>query len=450
MGKVLISGGAGGGVSSDDTTTIAAHVLKGDTYLGSDTDDEAGTGTMKNVAATETAKSVVYTSPNIVMRMTNGAHITNASSGYPEVQIAASNFGDATTAYVYKGKKFTSSAGLNLTGAMTVNSLLSFSAAASSTTSITLTWKNPTAATGKPFSGVRVRYSTSSSPGKTGGSQLYYGSGNNTSSGGTSSTTVSGLTAGTKYYLSIYPYATTSAGELTGDILNTTVTTLSIINKTFTSGGTYTIPSGYTKIDIFCVGGGGGGCSSSTRTPGGGGGGGYTKTVTGISVSAGQALTITVGAGSTGTGGTSSVVRSGTTLCTASGGGRANTYGGKGGSGGGSGGEDASTGGNGGSNGSDGHQSSAGYTVGKGQGTTTRAFGSSSGTLYAGGGAGGGTSAGGKGGTGGGGNGGTGRSNGSNGSANTGGGGGGAGTLGAWSGNGGSGGSGIVLIKVYN
>lgn len=45
MGKVLMSGG-GGGVGSDEVTATKDKVLTGQTYLGSDTDDEIGTGTI--------------------------------------------------------------------------------------------------------------------------------------------------------------------------------------------------------------------------------------------------------------------------------------------------------------------------------------------------------------------------------------------------------------------
>ena len=77
----------GGGVSSDETTVVASQVLAGKTYLGSDTDDEAGTGTMPNIQAVDSAKSLSYGSGLVYARMSNGAHITNASSGYPEVSI---------------------------------------------------------------------------------------------------------------------------------------------------------------------------------------------------------------------------------------------------------------------------------------------------------------------------------------------------------------------------
>lgn len=51
MGKAIILSGGGGTAGSDDTTAKAADVLAGASYLGADTDDEAGTGTMPNNGA---------------------------------------------------------------------------------------------------------------------------------------------------------------------------------------------------------------------------------------------------------------------------------------------------------------------------------------------------------------------------------------------------------------
>ncbi len=182
------------------------------------------------------------------------------------------------------------------------------------------------------------------------------------------------------------------------------------------------------SVDVFCVGGGGGSgaYNNSGRYEeclGGGGGGGYTKTVLGLSVAAETAYTATIGSGGSGgmpnndstkyntatqtmgsSGGTTSFL-----TCSAKGGMGGNTAsdgsfkfnrGGDGGSGGGGGASNPGsddgnvTGGNGGSDGSDGQTETYGSNTyiegGKGQGTTTRAFGESSGTLCAGGGAGGG------------------------------------------------------------
>lgn len=399
--------------------------------------------------------------------------------------------GNATEEYVYNGKTFYSTdPKTKKTGKMTVNSLLSFSVAVNSGRRVTATWKNPTQAAGKPYSGVYIKYSTSGKPG-TGGTQIYKGVGSNTASGGTSTATFDLPNLNTKYYLSIYPYVTTSAGEMLGGVLNAQVTTGGTQTQTITSSKSVTVPQGYTQVDIFCVGGGGGG--SAGRGPrydcyaGGGGGSGRTATAKNIAVSAGQTLDVVIGAGggratslNDGDGGNTSVSRSGAVLCTAAGGtgGDSTTNlttrgGGSGGSGGGAGGERETNpswreGGNGGSDGSDGGDNGAGGVGrggGRGQGTTTRAFGESGGTLYAGGGGGGGggqsTSSsvfqpGGAGGAGGGGKGGEGRrhnpdaEDGANGTANTGGGGGGGGASSSdssYAGSGGLGGSGIAIIR---
>lgn len=194
-------------------------------------------------------------------------------------------------------------------------------------------------------------------------------------------------------------------------------------------------------IDIFCVGGGGGGDAS-------GGCGGRTTTVKAKTVTAGTSYTVTVGAG--GAAGASGGTSSFGSLASAAGGGGP---GGTGGSGGGGSGlyissSNKRNGGNGGSDGANGvtGYGTSGFTNGTGQGTTTREFGESSGTLYAGGGGGAGdydcTS--GSGGAGGGGAGGdlwdAAPRAGSAGTTNLGGGGGGGSS-------GGKGGSGIVIIR---
>lgn len=287
-------------------------------------------------------------------------------------------------------------------GTMTVNSLLSFSCAAYSGRRVLAKWQNPKAANGKPYSGVYIRYSASGYPGKTGGTQVYKGAGNNTVSEGQSQAYLDLPNLNTAYYLSIYPYVTCSAGEMTGDVRNATVKTSGLLNVTIKGTQTYIIPAGFKTMDIFCVGGGGGGGSSRAAWENGGGsggGGGYTATKLKQSVSSGQTLAITVGAGGTGAainstarGGTGGVTSVGSILSASGGeGGGFSLSGGRGGSGGGGASYNAygdnRKGANGGSNGGDGAASS--MAGGKGQGTTTRAFGESSGTLYAGGGAGG-------------------------------------------------------------
>lgn len=225
-----------------------------------------------------------------------------------------------------------------------------------------------------------------------------------------------------------------------------------------TSGNLTLHPATY---DIFCVGGGASGVNMGQSLKGttgpGGGGGGYTFTKLNHKLSATKKCAVVIGAGGEigllalgqTAGGTSSITIANNVYEAEGGRARLTTGpfiispGSDGGSGGGQGG-DGSTflqkhGHDGGSDGSAG----GGDNGGAGQGTTTRAFGENSNTLYAGGGGGcgyfartGSDGEPGNGGAGGGGNG-----KGRSGTANTGGGGGGDDT-GA-----GSGGSGIVIVR---
>ena len=211
----------------------------------------------------------------------------------------------------------------------------------------------------------------------------------------------------------------------------------------FTSSGTFTVPKGIKQIKVFAV-GGGGGCGSSwvysdngVDHGGNGGGGGYTKTSI-INVNPGDSISVSIGTGGVAKGfsqhdttGSNTIVQS-IVANGGHGGGKfifdspyINSIGGSGGGKGGSG--YSSTvnlmyGGNGGSDGSNGYLSKSGSASTElagtnwggrylGQGSTTRAFGESTGTIYAGGGGGGTdfTGIGGRGGSGGGGNGGYGK-----------------------------------------
>ena len=184
--------------------------------------------------------------------------------------------------------------------------------------------------------------------------------------------------------------------------------------RLLTSGTlTFTDLRGTSSVDVFLVGGGGGSPSKTTSTDygtvhSGGGGGGYTKTQKAVSVSEDSAISVSIGAGggAGSSGGTTTIKVNGSTY-SASGGAAggapgwtgSNTVCGSGGSGGSGGGAASSGGFAGGSGGSDGGTGSGGRSnvfptgsVGSGQGTTTRAFGESSGELYSYGGSGGGGS----------------------------------------------------------
>ena len=139
-------------------------------------------------------------------------------------------------------------------------------------------------------------------------------------------------------------------------------------------------------IDVFLVGGGGGSGGIIGWYPQGGGGSGYTKTVKNITLAPNTAYAVAVGAGGK-AGSTGGASKFGSVATANGGSGTSNTNGGNGGSGGVAGGANGGTAP--GIDGSDG-KSGANGTGGKGQGTTTREFGETSGTLYAGGGNGGG------------------------------------------------------------
>ena len=437
MSKVVIqSNGGGGSASSDECTATKAQVLSGYKTITKDSGDEIIEGTMPNNGAINSTLNCGG-SITIPEGYTSGGVIKAAD-------LASQTKGTATAAYLYKGKTAVVN-GATITGTMTCSSILSFSVAAYSTSQILCTWKNPAKG---PYSGVIICVKTGGYPTSKDDNRKYTGAGSNTSANGTSSVIISGLNAGTRYYIRVWAYTSCSAGNFYSEHANATVVTVSHGRQVFTSSGTFSVPNGITSINIFAVAGGGGGGKSPNNAYGGhGGNGGYISYKNGISVSPGQQVSIIVGAGGSGNttnaaskGNLSSASINGSAVVTAN---APSSY--DGGSGGGGAAycsstsdDDGIAAGNGGSNGSAG---SGGIKSGKGQGTTTREFGSSSGTLYAGGGGGGKSAnhnlANGSGGAGGGGGGG-----GNKGSAGTGGGGGG----GAYKGNGGAGGSGAVVI----
>ena len=68
------------------------------------------------------------------------------------------------------------------------------------------------------------------------------------------------------------------------------------------ASGTLKLTYAKNDVEVFLVGGGGGGCGGWSNSCGGGGGG-YTKTVKGVSITAGTANSIVVGKGGAGNGG---------------------------------------------------------------------------------------------------------------------------------------------------
>lgn len=225
-------------------------------------------------------------------------------------------------------------------------------------------------------------------------------------------TTVSITAAGQTKSVSL-TYTTIPTFTYTGDyeIVNDAGETISVSKdnwniRLLTSGNLtfQDLKNAANGIDIFLVGGGGGGSAVGSNSQymhpsyygSPGGGAGYTATQSSISISTGISYAATIGAGGAvhTDGGNSSIVIGGSTY--SADGGKCSTYnsaGGNGGSGGAGGGDyGPADGGTDGSDGGNGHDY-ANIEIangGKGQGTTTRAFGETTGVLYAsGGGAGG-------------------------------------------------------------
>ena len=73
-------------------------------------------------------------------------------------------------------------------------------------------------------------------------------------------------------------------------------------DQVFTSAGTFTVPSGVTKLAIYAVGGGGGGAYDSGGLTEAGGGGGGVAWLNDISVTSGQQFVVSIGQGGIGAG----------------------------------------------------------------------------------------------------------------------------------------------------
>ena len=259
---------------------------------------------------------------------------------------------------------------------------------------VKLTWVNPSDA---KYKGVRIMYKTGGYPTSPTDGSVFYDSNDVIPP---TEYTAYGFVDGTTYYFRAFAYTyknatrlyttTTSGAQASGIPLQVQG------QQIFTSSGTFIIPAGVTVIDVFLV-GGGAGSGIEYDTGYGGAGGGYVRTER-LAVTPGVSASVLVGAGGVGSAdGSPSTFTIGSKTSTANGGKVSNRgVGGAGGSGGGGGGQYQVVAGNGGSDGSNGFASTPynngtqafTFEGGVGQGSTTRAFAESGGTLYAGGGGG--------------------------------------------------------------
>ena len=78
MAHGIIMGGGGAATSSDELTATSDLVVEGKSYMGADTDDDKGTGTMTDHAALTDASSVAIDGSNYYVRIPNGAYRKNS------------------------------------------------------------------------------------------------------------------------------------------------------------------------------------------------------------------------------------------------------------------------------------------------------------------------------------------------------------------------------------
>mgnify|MGYP005801733215 CR=1 FL=1 len=88
-------GGGSGGAKSDDTNVTKEYVLAGRTYIGSDTDDEIGTGTMPDKAGTtqSASGSVDSTSKRVQLTIPSLGRYSTTSKVYISYSSLASLIG---------------------------------------------------------------------------------------------------------------------------------------------------------------------------------------------------------------------------------------------------------------------------------------------------------------------------------------------------------------------
>lgn len=184
------------GTSSQDVTALKDNILEGTTTVTADSNDEIVEGTMVNNGS---FSHTINAGSNIIVP--RGYHPGN---GIISVRsLADETPGTATAARIISGDTAWVN-GSKLTGSMSIMSATGFSASAASSTSIKISWTNPSKG---PWSGIKIRYSTSGYPGTTGGTLVYTGAGNSTSAGGSNYVNITGLSIGTTYYFTCYSYA---------------------------------------------------------------------------------------------------------------------------------------------------------------------------------------------------------------------------------------------------
>ncbi|MGN8818539.1 glycine-rich domain-containing protein [Oribacterium sp. HCP28S3_H8] len=326
----------------------AEHVVENETFYSGNFKIKQ-TGSLKRVAAIDSMNSAVLSDGKIYVRMTPGAHIDKASSGYPEISGSADAF----------------------ISALGIATATNFNAAQYTSQRLQFTWAKPDRSQ-KMWSGIRITARQDRYPNGPDDSSYKWDS--------NSVYLITDVIPSGNWYITVWNYVTwdSNSRRTYGGIVRQFTFNNSVVSgsQNFTGSTTWRVPDAVRSIQVFLVGGGGGTPNLSSNGDnsqyGGGAGGGYTNSAY-IDVTPGETLSINVGAGGGigGDGSASSVYRGGTNLISADGGkaGADGARGGSGGSGGGAGGY--SYGGPGGRNGGNGEPSKDSSSVGIGQGRST-------------------------------------------------------------------------------
>ena len=210
------------GINADKLGDVSqANVLNGQTFTSSNGIKLSGTmpnnssrtsngsvpgisSSYSNVPTREGSNLQLNTDTNGVARISIGVprgYYPDPGSSY--INRPASDFGTVSANNVRSGQTFTSTAGIKVTGTMSVQSAISFSAAAISYNTIRISWKNPAKG---PWQGVFIQMSTSGNPGTGGGSRAYTGRGNSSSANASNYVDITGLNANTTYYFTCTSY----------------------------------------------------------------------------------------------------------------------------------------------------------------------------------------------------------------------------------------------------
>lgn len=218
----FITGNTLFGIPSSNFGTVSTeNVLKGQTFTSSNGIKLSGSMPNNSGLSTNgTVPGISSSYPNVPTREASFLQMNTDTKGtsrismcppagyYPDgggsyVNRPSSDFGTVAASNVRSGQTFTSTAGIKVIGTLSVQSAISFSAAATSYNTIRISWKNPAKG---PWQGVFIQMSTSGNPGTGGGSRAYTGRGNSSSANASNYVDITGLSANTTYYFTCTSY----------------------------------------------------------------------------------------------------------------------------------------------------------------------------------------------------------------------------------------------------